>query len=134
MAEVTLDTADVAKLHQATEYLTLRDQSGKVIGYFVPVESCAPTALGGVKSPLTAEERTLFERDLKNWHEAFVKIVSENRNIPIENVAKLADGSSMAASLALENKLIDALGDTETAREWFAKQLGISKEEVVFCK
>ena len=57
MAEVTLDTADVAKLHQATEYLTLRDQSGKVIGYFVPVESCAPTALGGVKSPLTAEER-----------------------------------------------------------------------------
>ena len=39
----------------------------------------------------------------------------------------------MAASLALEHKLIDALGDRETARAWFSKELSISLEEVVFC-
>ena len=57
MTEVILDTAAVAHLHQATEYLTLRDEKGKVIGYFVPVDSHAPKALGGVKSPLSPEER-----------------------------------------------------------------------------
>lgn len=57
MTEVTLDNKEVAKLHQATEYLTLRDEAGKVIGFFVPVESRAPKALWGVKSPLSPEER-----------------------------------------------------------------------------
>jgi len=84
--------------------------------------------------PLTPAERDLMERDLKIWHEHFVKIVVENRNLPIEEVAKLADGSSMPGSLALENKLIDALGDQETARAWFAEQLEISPEEVIFCE
>jgi hypothetical protein len=57
MPDVILDTAAVAHLHHATEYLTLRDEKGKVIGYFVPVDSRAPMVLGGVKSPLSPEER-----------------------------------------------------------------------------
>ena len=57
MTEVTLDNATVEHLHQASEYLTLRNERGSVIGYFVPVESSSPRALGGVKSPLTPEER-----------------------------------------------------------------------------
>ncbi|PJC49113.1 hypothetical protein CO033_03360 [Candidatus Nomurabacteria bacterium CG_4_9_14_0_2_um_filter_32_10] len=89
---------------------------------------------GNPDKPLTPAERDLMERDLKIWHEHFVKIVVENRNLPIEEVAKLADGSSMPGSLALENKLIDALGDQETARAWFAEQLEISPEEVIFCE
>jgi len=84
--------------------------------------------------PLTEAERKLIERDLKIYHEQFVKEVSENRNMPIEEVAKLADGSSMAGVLALEARLIDSLGDQETAREWLAKELKMSAEEVVFCE
>lgn len=56
MTEVTLDNATVEHLHQASEYLTLRNEKGSVIGYFVPVESNSPKALGGVKSPLTPAE------------------------------------------------------------------------------
>ncbi len=52
----------------------------------------------------------------------------------MEDVAKLADGWSMPASLALENKLIDAIGDKEDVRAWFAKQLDIAPEDVVFCQ
>jgi len=84
--------------------------------------------------PLTSEERSLVERDLKIWHEQFVKEVSENRNLPLEDVAKLADGSSIPGQLALENNLIDSLGDQQTARQWFADQLGLSKGEVNFCE
>lgn len=57
MTEVTLDNAAVEHLHQASEYLTLLNETGKVIGYFVPLESNSPKALGGVKSPLSPEER-----------------------------------------------------------------------------
>jgi len=84
--------------------------------------------------PITSDERNLLERDLKIWHDQFVKEVAENRNLPVEQVAKLADGSSMPGVLALENKLIDSLGDQETARSWFAEQLEISSDEVVFCE
>lgn len=83
---------------------------------------------------LTSAERSLFERDLKIYHEQFVKEVAESRNLPIEQVEKLADGSSMPGEIALKNKLIDSLGDQETARAWFAEQLKISPKEVVFCE
>ena len=63
-----------------------------------------------------------------------MKEVSENRNLPIEDVAKLADGSSMPGELALKNKLIDAIGDQETARAWFAGEFGVSSEEIIFCE
>ena len=46
----------------------------------------------------------------------------------------LADGSSMMGEQALENGLIDAVGDQEAARFWFAEELGLSPEEVVFCE
>jgi len=60
--------------------------------------------------------------------------VSENRNLPIEDVARLADGSSMLGELALKNKLIDQLGDQNTARVWFAEKLGMDAVDVVFCE
>ena len=66
--------------------------------------------------------------------EQLVKVVAENRKLPLDDVAKLADGSSMPGTLALESKLIDALGDQETARSWFAKQLGLSLAEVRYCE
>jgi len=40
----------------------------------------------------------------------------------------------MPGSLALEAGLIDSLGDRETVREWFAQELGLDSEEVVFCQ
>lgn len=89
---------------------------------------------GSRDKPLTSEERKLIERDLKIYHEYFVKKVAENRNMPIEEVARLADGSSMPGALALENNLIDALGDQETARAWFAERLELPLEEVIFCE
>jgi protease-4 len=84
--------------------------------------------------PLTGEERALLERDLKESHDDFVALVAENRNMNIEDVAVLADGSAMTGRRALEKGLVDALGDQETARQWFATQLGISSSEVVFCE
>lgn len=84
--------------------------------------------------PLTTEERALIERDLKIWHDEFVRQVAENRDLPLEDVSMLADGSSMPGKLALENMLIDTLGDQETARQWFIDYLGLTDDEVWFCE
>ena len=84
--------------------------------------------------PLTAEERSLIERDLKIWHDEFVKQVAENRNLPLEDVSRLADGSSVPGKLALDNMLVDSLGDQETARQWFINYLGLTDDDVWFCE
>lgn len=126
--------SDVGSIGVTMSYLDNSIQNADQGLEFVSLSTGKFKDSGTPDKPLTEEERALFERDLNIWHEVFVKSVSENRNIPLEEVAKLADGSSMAGSLALEHKLIDSLGDTETARKWFAQELGIEPDEVVFCQ
>ena len=60
--------------------------------------------------PLTQEEKNLILRDLNVIYENFIEVVSKNRNLPIEVVKKMADGSTMLGLMALENKLIDEIG------------------------
>ena len=88
---------------------------------------------GVTDKPLTEEERSLFERDIKIYYDEFVKEVAENRNLSVEDVQKLADGSTQPGALALEHKLIDSLGDIETARSWFKEKTQTDESEVVFC-
>lgn len=126
--------SDIGSIGVTMSYLDYTEQNTKEGLRYVSLTSAPFKDYGSPSRPLTSSERALIERDLKIYHEQFVKEVAENRNLPVEHVAKLADGSSMPGALALENKLIDALGDQEIARAWFAEQLKISPEEVVFCE
>jgi protease-4 len=76
----------------------------------------------------------LAERDLALWKQVFVGEVAENRHLSIEQVEKLADGSTLPGELALTVGLIDSIGDQDSARSWFAKNLGVGEEKVVFCE
>jgi len=126
--------SDVGSIGITMSYLENTAKNIKEGLQYVSLASAKFKDYGNPDKPLTSLERDLIERDLKIYHEQFVKEVAENRNLPVEQIAKLADGSSMPGALALQNRLIDALGDQETARAWLAKQLGISSEEVVFCE
>jgi protease-4 len=126
--------SDIGSIGVTMSYIDNSAQNAKEGLQYIPLTSAKFKDYGDPNKLLTADERTLLERDLKIYHEQFVKEVAENRNLSIEQVSKLADGSSMPGALALENKLIDALGDQETARAWFAEQLEIPLEEVTFCE
>ena len=126
--------SDVGGIGISMSYLENTAKNTKEGLQYISLASSKFKDYGSPDKPLTLDERNLLERDLKIWHEQFVKEVAENRNLPVEQVAKLADGSSIPGSLALENNLIDSLGDQETARAWFAEQLELSPEEVVFCE
>ncbi len=80
--------------------------------------------------PLTYEEKLLIERDLKIMHENFIEMVAEKRNLDIGKVRSLADGSSMMGQMALDNGLIDYLGDFYDVRQYLADLID---EEVVVC-
>jgi len=126
--------SDVGSIGITLSYLEYWEKNAKEGLRFVSLSSGKYKDYGNPGKPLTADERALLERDLKIYHDQFVKEVAENRNLSFEDVAKLADGSSMPGELALQNKLIDSLGDQETARAWFAGRLGKSSEEIIFCE
>ena len=125
--------SDVGSIGITMSYLDYSAQNAAQGIEYISLASAKYKNYGDPDKPLTEEERALFERDLSVWHEALVAEVAENRNLPIEKIAKLADGSSMPGKLALEAGLIDAVGNREVARVWFANQLGMSPEEIVFC-
>lgn len=126
--------SDVGSIGVTMSYLENTAQNDGAGLRFIPLASAPYKDYMNPDKPLTAEERKLLERDLKLYHEYFVGVVAEKRELPVETVAKLADGSSMPGTLALENKLIDALGNRTTAREWFAKELGMLPQDVIFCE
>jgi len=126
--------ADIGSIGVTMSYLDYSRQNEEQGIDFVSLSSGKFKDYGNSDKPITEEERALFERDLKIHHDTFVKEVAENRQLPLEDIAKLADGSSLPAPLALEAKLIDSIGETSDVYAWFAGQLGMSVDEVVFCR
>jgi hypothetical protein len=64
MTKVVLkDAALVAALDALADRSQLCDDTGRVLGYFVPQSSDRPISYRGVKSPLTPEERERILRE-----------------------------------------------------------------------
>ena len=83
---------------------------------------------GDPNKPLTTEERKLIMRDLQINHNIFIKAISENRNLPIDKVKLLADGSSMPGEMALESGLIDKIGGYYDAQVYLNELIGEKAE------
>ncbi|MDO8682351.1 MAG: S49 family peptidase [Armatimonadota bacterium] len=126
--------SDVGSIGITMSYLENVGKNTKDGLRYVQLASAPFKDYGDPNKPLTAAERALFERDLKIYHGEFIKQVAANRNLPVEDVAKLADGSSMPGALALENRLIDTLGNQAATRSWFAQQLGLTVPDIEFCE
>ena len=84
--------------------------------------------MGDPNKPLTNEEKAIYLRDLKISHENFIKDVAQNRNLDVEKVRALADGSSMLGESALANGLIDQIGGFSEAEEYLGGVIGETPE------
>ncbi len=71
-------------------------------------------------------------RDVVESHNIFIRKVAENRGMEIEEVEKIADGSSMLGKIAKDNGLIDEIGDLYNAKRWISKKLNIYSEVCVY--
>lgn len=83
---------------------------------------------GDSNKPLTSEEKKLIMRDLNIIYENFIKTVAKNRNLDINKVKKLADGSSMPGQMALDNGLIDRIGGMNEVKEYLKNKTGEDTE------
>jgi len=63
--------------------------------------------------------------DSYNW---FKGLVQERRALDAATLAKVSDGRVFTAAQALPLKLIDEIGDEQSAREWLAKNKGVSAD------
>jgi len=83
---------------------------------------------GSPYKELTSKEKKMLEEKINLIYDYFVKEVAKNRNMSLNKVKKLADGSFYLGIEAKENGLIDYTGDKDLAVN-ITKKL-INKEDV----
>lgn len=66
---------------------------------------------------MTEEEKKIIEQLIENAHNQFVKVISEGRGLPEDEVRKMADGRIYDGRQALELRLIDGHGYFEDVLE-----------------
>ncbi len=88
-------------------------------------------AMGSMYEPLTEEQERILQEQIDEMYDDFVNLVAENRNIPVAEVKKIADGRTMLASKALSYKLIDGIGYYSDAKATMIADCGLD-ENIVF--
>lgn len=77
---------------------------------------------------LTPEAYQATMDSIYEVYDYFIELVAARRNLDIEYVKKLADGRIYSGRQALDLKLVDAIGNEDTARNWLEKEKEISKD------
>jgi len=83
---------------------------------------------GNPTRDLTPAERAYMQGIVDNMHTQFIAAVAEGRHLKVDDVRTLADGKVWTGQQALPLKLVDQLGDFETAVKDTAKTVGIKGE------
>ncbi len=76
--------------------------------------------------PLTPEGRAYLNGLVQDMYEQFIAMVAQARHLDVDAVRKLADGRAYTGRQAKALGLVDEIGGEPEARNWLAKQHGIS--------
>jgi protease-4 len=121
MANETSITGSIGVIIQTLNYEQLFNKIG--LSAVVFKSGKFKDMLNGAR-PITPEERELVQSFIMKTYERFLGIVARERNLPAETLRNgIADGRILSGRDALENKLIDGLGQLEDAYAK-AKELG----------
>ncbi|MGE5207785.1 MAG: signal peptide peptidase SppA [Alphaproteobacteria bacterium] len=121
MANETTITGSIGVIIQTLNYEQLFNKIG--LASVVFKSGKFKDMLNGAR-PITPEERELVQNFIMSTYDKFLGIVAKERNLPADLLRNtIADGRILSGKEALQNKLIDGLGELDDA---FAKarQLG----------
>jgi signal peptide peptidase SppA len=118
------ETADVGSIGVTMSYLDETKTNTKDGKEFVSLSIGKFKDMGNPDKSMTAEEKALAMRDIKDVYNIFVEQVAQGRNMTIEEVRVIADGSSMIAYRAKELGLIDEIGSTYDALDYLSDIIG----------
>ena len=83
---------------------------------------------GSPTRPMTPQERQYLQGLIDDMHQQFIKDVAEGRKMKVEEIRPIATGRVWTGEQAAPLKLVDQLGDFQTAVEDTAKAVGIKGE------
>ena len=107
---VLMQTADVTGLLEKIGVKPETIKSGPMKAQPNPMET------------LTPEAREVTREVVMDMYDMFVGMVAERRNMPLEEVLRLADGRIYTGRQALKNGLIDAIGSEAEAIDWLREE------------
>jgi protease-4 len=87
--------------------------------------------MGSPFRSLRPEERAVFQGIIDQMYDRFVRVVSEGRGIPADEVRRIADGRVYTAPQALEHKLVDRIGYLDDAVEMTREEAGVETARLV---
>jgi protease-4 len=128
MANETTITGSIGVIIQTLNYEQLFNKIG--LASVVFKSGKFKDILNGAR-PMTPEERELIQTFVMQTYDKFLGVVARERGLPAEMLRNtIADGRILSGKEALNNKLIDGLGQIEDAFAK-AKQLGNAPEATV---
>ncbi|MEN6356305.1 MAG: signal peptide peptidase SppA [Armatimonadota bacterium] len=110
---VIMSTADMSELYKKIGYRPEVIKSGKF------------KDIGSPNRAITPEEHALLQEIINTTYINFVKAVSKGRNLPFDQVKKIADGRIFTGDQALKVKLVDEIGGLHETVRAAAKAGGI---------
>ncbi|MFA6076869.1 MAG: signal peptide peptidase SppA [Candidatus Paceibacterota bacterium] len=123
-------TSDVGSIGVTMDFLDTSEQDRRAGVIFYNFSSGKYKGVLKEHNKITQEQRDEIMEDIMKDHDIFVEYVSENRNIPLEEVKLIATGESFLGEDALKIKLIDQIGGMQEAGVWMQEQVG---EEISYC-
>jgi len=121
MANETTITGSIGVIIQTLNYEQLFNKIG--LASVVFKSGKFKDMLNGAR-PITPEERKLVQDFIMSTYDKFLGIVAKERNLPADLLRNtIADGRILSGKEALQNKLIDGLGELDDAFTK-AKQVG----------
>jgi protease IV len=98
---------------------------------FVTIKSGPYKDIMSPTRDMTDEERKILQTMINNSYEGFVKVISEGRGIPVEEVKKIADGRIYDGRQAKNLNLIDGFGYFDDVVENLKKDHKLKGAQVV---
>ncbi|ETI68572.1 signal peptide peptidase SppA [Neobacillus vireti] len=100
-------TGSLGVIMEGYNYKGLADKYGVD---FVTIKSGQYKDIMSPTRKMTDEERQILQKMIDNSYEGFVKVISEGRDLTVENVKKIADGRVYDGRQAKDLNLIDDYG------------------------
>lgn len=116
--------SDVFGMGVTMSYLDYSEANRRDGIRYIDLSSAEFKNTGDPSKSLSAEEKDLLMRDVNIIHQNMVELIAENRNLDIEIVSSLSDGSTMLGQMALDNGLIDEIGDIFDVSDYLEKITG----------
>jgi len=108
-------TGSIGVIFQTAEVTDLAEKLGITFNNF---KSGPLKAAPNPTEKVTEAVKEAIMLNIEDTYNYFVELVALRRNLPLEEVIKLADGRIYSGRQALKAKLVDAIGNNDTAVKW----------------